>query len=110
MYERELKEQRPEKRDLIYDVKDLFAYLDQLADITALVYAATLCANASIEPHASAPAHHAQGHARNQSCGTAPMSSCGAGTSPSARRMFRVIESGSRRSASSTCTACARKK
>ena len=42
MYERELKEQRPEKRDLIYDVKELFAYLDQMADISALVYAARL--------------------------------------------------------------------
>jgi Enhancer of rudimentary len=37
MYERELKERHPEKRDLIYDVKDLFVFLDDMADISALV-------------------------------------------------------------------------
>ena len=38
MYERELRETKPDKRDLVYDIKDLYAFLDQLADISALVY------------------------------------------------------------------------
>jgi hypothetical protein len=38
MFERELKERYPDKRELIYDVKELHAYIDEHADINALVY------------------------------------------------------------------------
>lgn len=41
MFERELKERYPDKRELIYDVKELHAYIDEMSDINALVYAAS---------------------------------------------------------------------
>jgi hypothetical protein len=44
MFERELKELNPDKRDLMYDIKDLHAYIDRMADITALVYASSTVA------------------------------------------------------------------
>ena len=43
MYERELKERQPDKRELVYDIRELHAYLDHMADIVALVYALPIC-------------------------------------------------------------------
>ena len=37
MFERHLKETRSKERDLIYDVKDLFTFIDDLPELSALV-------------------------------------------------------------------------
>ena len=33
MFERELKKSNPDKRQITYDIKDLFAYVDELTDL-----------------------------------------------------------------------------
>ena len=38
LYEQKMKVQNPGKADVIYDVSELFNYLDELRDIGALVY------------------------------------------------------------------------
>ena len=40
-YEKQLKALNPQARQLTYTVKDLHAYIDQLADLSALVYSPT---------------------------------------------------------------------
>ena len=37
MYERDLRETQPERRELIYDIRDLHEFIDRIADISALV-------------------------------------------------------------------------
>lgn len=37
MYELHLKECSPSKRDLVYDAKELFAFIDQMPELSALV-------------------------------------------------------------------------
>ena len=38
MYERELKNQNPNKRQITYDIQNLFQYIDNLPDLSCLVY------------------------------------------------------------------------
>lgn len=40
MYELRLRELNPTLTDITYDVSNLFAYIDSLADLSALVYVA----------------------------------------------------------------------
>ena len=40
LYEKELKALNPSMTNITYDISDLYSYLDQLADIALLVYAA----------------------------------------------------------------------
>mmetsp|Transcript_65685 Transcript_65685/g.104659 ORF Transcript_65685/g.104659 Transcript_65685/m.104659 type:complete len:104 (+) Transcript_65685:141-452(+) len=39
MYERQLKEQNPNKRQITYDIQNLFEYIDNLPDLSCLVFA-----------------------------------------------------------------------
>ena len=41
LYEKELKALNPNQKNMTYDVADLYTYIDQLTDISALVYAYT---------------------------------------------------------------------
>ncbi|GHP05866.1 hypothetical protein PPROV_000461300 [Pycnococcus provasolii] len=38
MFERELKRLNPQLRNITYDISDLYRYIDNLADLSALVY------------------------------------------------------------------------
>ena len=40
LYEKELKALNPSMKNITYDISDLYSYLDQLADVALLVYAA----------------------------------------------------------------------
>jgi len=39
LYEKELKTLNPQVRNITYDIADLYTYLDQLQDLSCLVYA-----------------------------------------------------------------------
>lgn len=43
MFEAKLKQTHPTLRNITYDVSDLFKYIDELADLSALVYATSSC-------------------------------------------------------------------
>ena len=38
MYERQLKKENPNKRQITYDIQNLFEYIDKLPDLSCLVY------------------------------------------------------------------------
>ena len=38
MYERQLKKENPNKRQITYDIQNLFVYIDKLPDLSCLVY------------------------------------------------------------------------
>ncbi|KAF0717322.1 Aste57867_2353 [Aphanomyces stellatus] len=42
MYEAKLKQLNPNKRNITYDIQDLYNYIDSLADLSTLVYVASL--------------------------------------------------------------------
>ena len=59
LYEKELKALNPNQQNITYDIADLYAYVDQLADISCLVCVAMAChswARGKCTSHATAGA------------------------------------------------------